>query len=83
MGWDGMGWDGKVLEGHTDDAEFALATCRTAPLVASGGKDMCVLMWSLEDHMSTLTGPAVRLNTGPKLETLNCLQKKCWGSVEG
>ncbi|KAK9818074.1 hypothetical protein WJX72_006679 [[Myrmecia] bisecta] len=47
-----------TLTGHTDDAEFALGMGSAAPLVASGGKDKMVLMWSLEDHITSLTTPA-------------------------
>ena len=38
-----------VLVGHTDVAEFALATSSAAPFVASGGRDEKVLVWSLAD----------------------------------
>ena len=38
-----------VLGGHTDVAEFALATSSAAPFVASGGRDERVLVWSLAD----------------------------------
>ncbi|CAN6457111.1 unnamed protein product [Victoria cruziana] len=41
-----------VLTGHTDNAEFALAMCPTEPLVISGGKDMSVVLWSIQDHIS-------------------------------
>eukprot|EP00891_Asterochloris_glomerata_P005462 jgi/Astpho2/5462/fgenesh1_pm.00077_%23_3_t len=43
-----------VLAGHEDVAPFALGTCQPEPLVASGGKDTNVLLWSLGDHVSTL-----------------------------
>lgn len=40
-----------VLTGHTDDAEFALATTTAGPFVLSGGKDKNVVLWNLEDHL--------------------------------
>ncbi|XP_024395782.1 WD-40 repeat-containing protein MSI4 isoform X2 [Physcomitrium patens] len=43
-----------VLIGHTDNAEFALNVSRTAPYVISGGRDKCVLLWSIEDHITTM-----------------------------
>ena len=42
------------LEGHTGNAEFALATHANSPYVVSGGSDNLVVLWSIEDHMSTL-----------------------------
>ncbi|KAL2332282.1 hypothetical protein Fmac_019863 [Flemingia macrophylla] len=42
-----------VLTGHRDDAEYALAMCPTEPYVLSGGKDKCVVLWSVHDHIST------------------------------
>ncbi|KAF5935214.1 hypothetical protein HYC85_026343 [Camellia sinensis] len=47
-----------VLTGHQENAEFALAMCPTEPLVLSGGKDKYVLLWSIQDHVSTLTSDA-------------------------
>ena len=44
-----------ILKGHTENAEFALGTCNMAPMVASGGKDTNVLVWSLEDATTVLT----------------------------
>ncbi|GFZ11748.1 transducin family protein [Actinidia rufa] len=43
-----------ILTGHQDNAEFALAMCPTEPLVLSGGKDKSVVMWSIQDHISSL-----------------------------
>ncbi|DBA66351.1 TPA: hypothetical protein ACH3X2_002340 [Trebouxia sp. C0005] len=43
------------LVGHTDDAEFALGMCSSEPLVASGGKDTNVVLWSLADHVTNLS----------------------------
>ncbi|KAK3003042.1 hypothetical protein RJ639_018798 [Escallonia herrerae] len=47
-----------VLTGHQDNAEFALAMCPTEPFVLSGGKDKTVVLWSIHDHVSTLTTDA-------------------------
>ncbi|RVX16854.1 WD-40 repeat-containing protein MSI4 [Vitis vinifera] len=44
----------QILTGHKDNAEFALAMCPTEPLVLSGGKDKSVVLWSIQDHISTL-----------------------------
>ncbi|KAK9072032.1 hypothetical protein SSX86_008464 [Deinandra increscens subsp. villosa] len=44
-----------VLTGHADNAEFALAMCPTEPYVLSGGKDKYVVLWSIHDHISTLS----------------------------
>eukprot|EP00252_Welwitschia_mirabilis_P025965 TRINITY_DN830_c0_g2_i1.p1 TRINITY_DN830_c0_g2~~TRINITY_DN830_c0_g2_i1.p1 ORF type:complete len:452 (+),score=103.36 TRINITY_DN830_c0_g2_i1:239-1594(+) len=41
-----------VLTGHKENAEFALALSRSAPFVLSGGKDKCVVLWSIEDNIS-------------------------------
>jgi hypothetical protein len=38
-----------TLVGHEEMAQYALDCSRQAPLVASGGQDHLVLMWSLED----------------------------------
>nr|GEU72260.1 WD-40 repeat-containing protein MSI4-like [Tanacetum cinerariifolium] len=50
------GREPKVLTGHADNAEFALAMCPTEPYVLSGGKDKYVVLWSIHDHISTLAG---------------------------
>ncbi|CAF2114579.1 unnamed protein product [Brassica oleracea var. botrytis] len=42
-----------VLTGHQDNAEFALAMCPTEPFVLSGGKDKSVVLWSIQDHITT------------------------------
>ncbi|KAK7325119.1 hypothetical protein VNO77_29209 [Canavalia gladiata] len=47
-----------VLTGHKDNAEFALAMCHTEPFVLSGGKDKCVVLWSVHDHITTLAAEA-------------------------
>ncbi|KAK9843200.1 hypothetical protein WJX74_008572 [Apatococcus lobatus] len=44
-----------TLLGHTDNAEFALGMANPEPLVASGGKDTKVLVWSLADQMTSLS----------------------------
>jgi histone-binding protein RBBP4 len=44
-----------VLAGHEDNAEFALAMFSTEPYVLSGGKDKTVVLWSIHDHISTLS----------------------------
>ncbi|XAR67163.1 hypothetical protein NMG60_11013623 [Bertholletia excelsa] len=49
-----------VLTGHQENAEFALAMCRAEPLVLSGGKDKTVVLWSIQDHVSTLTADATK-----------------------
>ncbi|XP_054790262.1 WD-40 repeat-containing protein MSI4-like [Prosopis cineraria] len=43
-----------TLTGHKDNAEFALAMCPTEPFVLSGGKDKCVILWSIHDHVASL-----------------------------
>ncbi|KAL5158375.1 WD-40 repeat-containing protein MSI4 [Glycine soja] len=42
-----------ILTGHQDNAEFALAMCPTEPYVLSGGKDKTVVLWSIEDHITS------------------------------
>ncbi|XWS70009.1 hypothetical protein CRYUN_Cryun03dG0012400 [Craigia yunnanensis] len=42
-----------ILTGHQDNAEFALAMCPTEPYVLSGGKDKSVVLWSIQDHITT------------------------------
>ncbi|XP_019442855.1 PREDICTED: WD-40 repeat-containing protein MSI4-like [Lupinus angustifolius] len=42
-----------ILTGHQDNAEFALAMCPTEPYVLSGGKDKSVVLWSIEDHITS------------------------------
>uniref|UniRef100_M4F6K7 Histone-binding protein RBBP4-like N-terminal domain-containing protein n=1 Tax=Brassica campestris TaxID=3711 RepID=M4F6K7_BRACM len=43
-----------ILTGHQDNAEFALAMCPTEPFVLSGGKDKMVVLWSIQDHITTV-----------------------------
>ncbi|KAL3137237.1 hypothetical protein ABBQ32_006786 [Trebouxia sp. C0010 RCD-2024] len=43
------------LVGHTDTAAFALGMCTSEPLVASGGSDTNVVLWSLADHVTNLS----------------------------
>ncbi|GLJ49211.1 hypothetical protein SUGI_1038960 [Cryptomeria japonica] len=47
-----------VLTGHKDNAEFALAMSPSAPFVLSGGKDKCVLLWSIQDHIASISEPS-------------------------
>ncbi|KAH0652048.1 hypothetical protein KY290_032707 [Solanum tuberosum] len=47
-----------VLSGHQDNAEFALALSPMEPFVLSGGKDKTVVLWSIQDHISTLAANA-------------------------
>eukprot|EP00887_Chlorella_sp_A99_P002859 scaffold6.g2859.t1 len=54
-----------VLDGHRDDAEFALGAATAAPLVASGGRDKKVLVWSLEDHATSLAATAPAAGGAP------------------
>ncbi|CAH2077565.1 unnamed protein product, partial [Thlaspi arvense] len=42
-----------ILTGHQDNAEFALAMSPTEPFVLSGGKDKSVVLWSIQDHITT------------------------------
>lgn len=53
-----------VLTGHKENAEFALAMCPTEPLVLSGGRDKSVVLWSIQDHVSTLTTDAATKPSG-------------------
>ncbi|KAE9448778.1 hypothetical protein C3L33_19324, partial [Rhododendron williamsianum] len=53
-----------VLTGHQENAEFALAMCPTEPLVLSGGRDKSVVLWSIQDHVSTLTTDAATKPAG-------------------
>ncbi|KAL5582103.1 hypothetical protein UlMin_014545 [Ulmus minor] len=43
-----------LLTVHKDNAEFPLAMCPTDPFVLSGGKDKSVVLWSIQDQISTL-----------------------------
>ncbi|KAH7842172.1 hypothetical protein Vadar_002254 [Vaccinium darrowii] len=53
-----------VLTGHQENAEFALAMCPTEPLVLSGGRDKSIVLWSIQDHVSTLTTDAATKPAG-------------------
>ncbi|KAJ0090077.1 hypothetical protein Patl1_13473 [Pistacia atlantica] len=54
-----------ILTGHQDNAEFALAMCPTEPYVLSGGKDKSVVLWSIQDHITTsTTDPATAKSAG-------------------
>ncbi|GMI88551.1 MULTICOPY SUPPRESSOR OF IRA1 4 [Hibiscus trionum] len=48
-----------ILTGHQDNAEFALAMCPAEPYVLSGGKDKLVVLWSIEDHMTSSSGGSI------------------------
>ncbi|THF95048.1 hypothetical protein TEA_029649 [Camellia sinensis var. sinensis] len=54
-----LGRLGKILTGHQDNAEFALAMCPTEPFVLSGGKDKLVVLWGIQDHISSLASDPV------------------------
>ncbi|KAK1265218.1 WD-40 repeat-containing protein MSI4 [Acorus gramineus] len=47
-----------ILTGHQENAEFALAMCPTEPYVLSGGKDKSVVLWSIQDHITSSTDPS-------------------------
>ncbi|XP_054784017.1 WD-40 repeat-containing protein MSI4-like [Prosopis cineraria] len=51
------------LIGHTDDAQFALEISAIEPYVLSGGKDMNVVLWNVNDHITYL---AAASNLGPR-----------------
>eukprot|EP00249_Psilotum_nudum_P008863 c21560_g1_i2 orf=371-1636(-) len=53
-----------TLTGHTENAEFALALSPAGPLVLSGGKDKCVILWNIQDHItSAKDSPAAKSGT--------------------
>uniref|UniRef100_A0A6V7QTL5 Histone-binding protein RBBP4-like N-terminal domain-containing protein n=1 Tax=Ananas comosus var. bracteatus TaxID=296719 RepID=A0A6V7QTL5_ANACO len=54
-----------ILTGHKENAEFALAMCPTEPFVLSGGKDKSVVLWSIQDHISTLAESASKSPVSP------------------
>lgn len=61
-----------ILTGHKDNAEFALAMCPTEPFVLSGGKDKSVVLWSIQDHISTLASDqGSQKSPGPKGALVN------------
>lgn len=77
-----------VLEGHTEDAKFAVDVSSSAPLVASGGDDTKVLVWDLDSHSTSLavsstasSGPGASTHLDP-LHTLsghsNTVEDVCW-----
>jgi histone-binding protein RBBP4 len=60
-----------VLKGHALNAEFALGASTCEPVVASGGKDAKVLLWSLADAESALAGgptPKASVELAPRAE---------------
>ncbi|ONK59277.1 uncharacterized protein A4U43_C08F4800 [Asparagus officinalis] len=58
-----------VLTGHQENAEFALALCRLDPLVLSGGKDKSVVLWSIQDHISSLSVTTTSRSPGSNSST--------------
>lgn len=57
-----------TLVGHEKMAQYAIDTSRHAPLVASGGQDHLVLLWSLDDVSSAQQwSPGGETRTGPVL----------------
>ncbi|KAM7255680.1 hypothetical protein ACFE04_008578 [Oxalis oulophora] len=56
-----------VLTGHKDNAEFALAMCPTEPFVLSGGKDKFVVLWSIQDHISSLAADPASFKSPSKI----------------
>ncbi|XP_042004217.1 WD-40 repeat-containing protein MSI4-like isoform X2 [Salvia splendens] len=67
-----------VLSGHQDNAEFALAMCRAVPFVLSGGKDKSVVLWSIQDHVSTLANAGTQ-----SAETASSIVKAADNSTVG
>ncbi|KAL6539226.1 WD-40 repeat-containing protein msi4 [Orobanche gracilis] len=55
-----------ILTGHQDNAEFALAMSPTEPFVLSGGKDKSVVLWSIHDHISSLSVEGAQKSSGSK-----------------
>eukprot|EP00195_Chlamydomonas_chlamydogama_P006777 CAMPEP_0202905910 /NCGR_PEP_ID=MMETSP1392-20130828/36561_1 /ASSEMBLY_ACC=CAM_ASM_000868 /TAXON_ID=225041 /ORGANISM="Chlamydomonas chlamydogama, Strain SAG 11-48b" /LENGTH=458 /DNA_ID=CAMNT_0049594215 /DNA_START=185 /DNA_END=1558 /DNA_ORIENTATION=+ len=55
------------LTGHEEDALFPLATSAVAPVIASGGNDKMVLLWSIQDHMETILSGGGSGDKGPEL----------------
>eukprot|EP00897_Mesotaenium_endlicherianum_P003519 jgi/Mesen1/3195/ME000185S02336 len=53
-GEDGSSRPDLVLTGHTQNAEFALATSPAGHQVLSGGRDHLVVLWDLADHATSL-----------------------------
>ncbi|XP_047327321.1 WD-40 repeat-containing protein MSI4-like [Impatiens glandulifera] len=62
-----------ALIGHKENAEFALAMGQTEPFVLSGGKDKLVVLWNIQDHISTLAleTPSTGGRTVKNFTTLN------------
>lgn len=57
-----------TLVGHEKMAQYAIDTSRQAPLVASGGQDHLVLLWSLDDVANAQQwSPGGETRTGPVL----------------
>ena len=64
----------QTLVGHTANAEFALALAPSAPLVLSGGRDRCVVLWSLQDHITSLQ---VSIAAYPCIESVSAHTHVC------
>uniref|UniRef100_A0A803LD82 Uncharacterized protein n=1 Tax=Chenopodium quinoa TaxID=63459 RepID=A0A803LD82_CHEQI len=61
-----------ILTGHQENAEFALAMCSCEPMVLSGGKDKLVVLWNINDHISTLAtepGAAKSASAGSNIKS--------------
>ena len=56
-----------TLVGHEQNAEFALGVSDVNPLVASGGKDKKVLIWGMEDYVTSRLGAGGRLHARVEL----------------
>nr|GMC58910.1 WD-40 repeat-containing protein MSI4-like [Ipomoea batatas] len=70
-----------TLIGHSENAEFALAMCPTEPFVLSGGKDKSVVLWSIQDHISTLStdaqkpaGSSIKAADNPSIQARGIFQ---------
>lgn len=58
------------LQGHKDIAQYALDWNKSAESVASGGKDMRVLVWELDDYQTSLSTKLI-LNNRRELNSIN------------
>ncbi|KAF3328341.1 WD-repeat protein RBAP1 [Carex littledalei] len=55
-----------ILTGHGNDVEFALAMCPTEPFVLSGGRDNSLVLWSIQDHITSLGSTKGSPKLGPR-----------------
>ena len=70
-----------VLKGHSDNAEYALGCSTAEPLVASGGKDMKVIVWDMRGHMQISDGAYTASALQPKAVLQghnNTIEDVCW-----